>query len=209
MKKFIMITPLQGYDKDGQDALKPTLYKAPGNSRLEYKNETRFPLILLINGYAEEGEEIRVFAITPETEHTPRHVKQLSEELSALQEKKGFKCKGVEVIPVLYAGDVRNQIDIFHKVINKLEDNDRLYGCITFGNKPMPIAEIMAIEYAYRVLENVTIGCLIYGEKNHTTNEAIIFDITAMIQLNEITSILAEKRVKDPKRIMDLIIDGE
>ena len=204
MKKFFMITPLQPIGK-----LNEGLYEAIGNKKLEYKKETRFPLIPVINGYAQEGEEIRVIAITPDTVPAHVHLQEFKAELDALKAEKGFICKGVENVSVTYAGDVNTQIEIFQKLLPYMEDNDMLYGCLTYGNKPMPIAELMGIQYAYRTLNNVTIECLVYGELDHSLNPAPmrIFDITALIQLDELVRVLAEKKVKDPVKVINMVLE--
>ncbi len=216
MKKFFMITPLQPVtwdEKTGdvvKDMLHSNIYQVTGNSKLVLDQPTRFPLIQVINGYAEAGEEIRVIAITPDTKSAWYHVEQLREELAALKERKGFICEDVEAVKVTYAGDVDTQIEIFHKLLPYIEDNDILFGCLTYGNKPMPIAELMAIQYGYRTLSNVSIGCLVYGEVDHSKAEApmTIFDITALIELNEIVRVLAERRVREPKSIIDRLVSG-
>ena len=214
MKKFFMITPLQPVLLDSQtgevvkDFLCSSIYQAAGNRRLMYHQKTRFPLIPVINGYAKEGEEIRVIAVTPDTKSAWHHVEQLKEELAVLQEQKKFICRGVESVRVTYAGDVETQIEIFQKLLPFVEDGDILFGCLTYGNKPMPIAELMAIQYGYRVLRNVSIGCLVYGELDHSKEEApmTLFDITALIQLDEIVRVLAERKVRDPRAILERLI---
>ena len=205
MKKFIMITPLQPM-KDGKDLLTPVDYQASGNSKLIYNKATRFPLMHVLNGYAEKGEEIRIITITPETDDTPRHLQQLREEVQTLQDEKGFVCRGVESISVKRSGDVETQIDIFHKLMAYMENGDTLYACLTFGDKPMPIAELMAIQYGYRVFDDVLIDCLVYGEKDHNKETGKVFDITALIQLDEIVRMLADNKIVNPKRIIDSII---
>ena len=112
MKKFFMITPLQPIGK-----LNEGIYEAIGNKKLEYKKETRFPLIPVINGYAQEGEEIRVIAITPDTVPAHVHLQEFKAELDALKAEKGFICKGVENVSVTYAGYVNTQIEIFQKLL--------------------------------------------------------------------------------------------
>ena len=109
---------------------------------------------------------------------------------------------------VKFAGDVATQIDVFHKLLAYMEDDDILYGCLTYGMKPIPIAELMAIQYAYRILENVSIGCLVYGEVDYSATPAHmrIFDITVLVQLDEIVRVLADRKVSDPKGIIDSII---
>lgn len=146
-------------------------------------------------------------------------MQQLREELAELQAEKGFLGGGVEAVEVEFAGDVATQIEVFHKLLSYVEDDDTLYGCLTYGMKPLPIAELMAILYAYRVLENVSIGCLVYGEVDYSqdpiqderTGRDIyptrIFDITALVQLDEIVRVLAERKVENPKEVMERILN--
>jgi hypothetical protein len=184
-------------------------YEAVGNELLHYDRDTRFPLMTVINAYARKGEEIRVIALTPETAAAQVHFEQLREELATLQGEKGFVCAGPEKIPLTYAGDVNTQIELFRKLLPVFADGDTLYGCLTYGNKPMPIAELMAIEYAYRVLKNVDVECLVYGELDHSVQEnppMRVFDITALVQLDEVVRMLADLKVADPGAMMDDIL---
>lgn len=213
MKKFFMITPLQpvGIREDGTryDYLRMSNYEPVGNGKLEYHHKTRFPLMHLINGYTEPMEKIRVISVTPEYEYCNIHLQQLQEELDILQQEKKFLCeKGVESVPIKFAGDVSTQMDLFHKLLSYMDDDDILYACLTYGMKPMPMAQLMAIQYAYRVLQNVSIGCLVYGEVDYseTPSKMRIFDITALIQLDEIVRMLADRKVSDPKGMIDKII---
>ena len=209
MKKFIMITPLQPVTPT-RDFLQCSRYEAVGNERLRFDKSTRFPLMAVINAYAEPNEEIRVLTVTPDTDSARIHEQQLRDELASLQEEKGFICRGVEAIPIAYAGDVDTQLELFRKLLPVFEEGDTLYACLTYGTKPMPIAELMAIEYAYRVVEDVAIGCLVYGELDHSAGEPApmrIFDITSLIRLDEIVRMLAEHRVSEPINIINRILD--
>ena len=214
MKKFIMITPLQPAVKDENgnvinDRLIPSIYQAQGNSKLALDRETRFPIIPVINGYVEEGEEFEVFAVTPARESCLIHLEQLREEVAFLSEQKNLVCKGVQEIPITYAGDVDTQIEIFRKLMDVLEDHDTLYGCLTFGDKPMTIALLMGMQYAYSVLSDVKIECVVYGQKDHSSpkGESQIFDITALIQLDEIVRKMASLKMRDPGSFLTRIIE--
>ena len=213
MKKFFMITPLQPVginSKTGQpfDALGCAVYTAVGNSKLQYDKATRFPLIPVIHGYAEKGEEIRVITVTPKSPQCEVHLQQLREEVAALQAEKGFLCKGVESVSVKYSGDDETQIEILQKLLPLLEDNDLLYGCLTFGDKPMPIAEVMALYWAHKNKKNVSIDCLVYGQRDHNTagEPMTIFDITAFIQAFAIVMMLGEQKVSDPIRVFGQVL---
>lgn len=224
MKKFIMVTPLQPVAVNDEgivtfDQLQKASYEPIGNEKLRFDGMTRFPLIQLINGYAERGEEIRVITVTCDYQYCRIHLKQLQDELAELQAEKGFLCpRGVESVEIPFAGNVNTQVEIFQKLLPYFEDDDILYGCMTYGMKPMPIAELMAIQYAYRILDNVSIGCLVYGEVDYSAKSIgilpngrekypmRIFDITALIQLDEIVRMLADRKVSNPINVINSIL---
>lgn len=231
MKKFIMVTPLQPITRIKKDAsgnmmidpetdqpveepfdqLSLEHYTPIGNAKLEYdKNEgkTRFPIIPVINAYAEPGEEIQIFAVNTHTIASEVHFKQLEDEVAALAKGNGFICNGIMDVPVDYAGNVDTMVQMFRRLLDCFDDGDIIYACFTYGVKPMPIAELMAIQYAYRVKKNVSIGCLVYGDKDHSVTPAAfrIFDITRLMHLDENIRQLSEKGFSDPSPFIDGLI---
>lgn len=173
MKKFIMVTPLQPVERAKRDVsgriiignesgkpimepfdnLKKGRYEPIGNPRLLYDKAdgmTRFPIIPVINAYAQKRETIEVIAINTHTPASEVHFSQLEEETAALARETGFNCNVTDV-PVNYVGDVNTMVQVFRKLLDYLKDGDTLYACFTYGVKPMPIAELMALQYAYRV----------------------------------------------------------
>lgn len=184
MKKFVMITPHKLINQR---------YKIAAGEKLYTDRKVSFPLMAVINAYAEPNEEIRVITVTPDTDSARINEQQLRDELASLQEEKRFICSGVEAIPIAYAGDADIQLELFRKLLPVFEEGDTLYACLSYGNKPMTIIELMAIEYAYRVMEDVTIGCLVYGELDRNIYPARmrVHDITSLIRLDEIVRLLA------------------
>ena len=69
MKTFITFSPQQ-------ETLNLCNYQTTGNDRLAY-GETRFPIIPVINGYAEPGEEIRVIVLCQKYEFCVRNLSYL------------------------------------------------------------------------------------------------------------------------------------
>ena len=77
MKKFICVIPRQ---KAGD--LSNVRYQAQGNRALDYPGTTRFPVIPLIWGYGQEGEEIRVIALSADYDNCRGNLELLEEELT-------------------------------------------------------------------------------------------------------------------------------
>ena len=64
----------------------------------------------------------------------------------------------------------------------------------------------MAVQYAYRVKENTSIACIVYGEVNRAAGTTRIYDETALVQLDEIVRLLAERGVSDPGSVIGNLV---
>lgn len=206
MKTFFTIIPLQG-----GAGLTSHLYKAVDNSKLQMDVPTSFPVMTELHAFAQPGEEIRVLAILSDVNDSRNNLSKFTAELEAMQEKIGFRCpRGVEIVNAPADAGVRSHIRTFQQIIDLVEDNSELYACMTYGTKTLSQLLIMALQYAYRLLDNVYIGCLVYGRidrENREIKGAYVNDMTALIQLDEITRLLAANRVKDPRAALEQIIE--
>ena len=198
MKKFISFASYQK-EKD----LKKVHYEAVDNSRLEYA-ETCFPIVPVVNGYLEQGEEFELIVITPEQEDTVRNCTVLKEEIKELCAKKQIIFEEetqFKVISVAYADDIDTQLDTFLKVIKELQSEDEIYACITYGSKPAEIVELMALRYARQIRENVFIGCIVYGKVDWRNSLAWIYDVTALVHLDDIIQTISG--MENPDTLME------
>ncbi len=193
MKKFIMVSP---YQRAG--GLKKSIYTAVDNQRLKYDKPTGFPLISLINGYVEKGEKIEIIVVVADYDNSKQNYELFRAEIAELSAEKEFEYKITEVnIP--YNDYINTQLELFGKLIEHTSDSDTLYACITYGSKPVPIVQIMALNYAYRIRKNVNIGCIVYGKIDHNPPEkSEIYDITSLIFIDETVRLMAENKIEDP-----------
>ena len=204
MKKFFTVIPLQ---KLGQ--LKPQRYQAVGNTLLQMDIETCFPILTALNGYVQQEEEFRLIAVMTDTEDGRRNRDTLRQELEQLCERKGLVCpRGIETVSVPVDERVSTHVATFQKLIDLVDDDDELFACMTFGTKPLSTAVQMAVQYAYRIKRNASISCIVYGQIDRTGEEskASVYDMTALIQLDEIVRVLADRGVDNPKETIDRVL---
>lgn len=204
VKKFVTVVPLQG-----KGLLIPQRYEAVGNQQLQMEKETCFPILTAVSGYVQPGEDFRLIAVQTNTEASEWNCKLLAEELDALCRERGFTCsKGIEVMLVEQDEHVAKHVETFQRLIDLVEDHDELYACMTFGTKPLSTAVQMALQYAYRIKDDVSIRCIVYGKVDHTGGVKIakVYDMTALVLIDEITRILAEKKIANPKETLDRIL---
>ena len=203
MKKFFTSIPLQKQGKLGRYH-----YEAIGNEHLNMESTTCFPILAAVQGYVEPGEHFRLIAVMPDTEDGRRNLDVLKEELTVLCAGKGIVCEnGVELVPAPVDERVSSHVNTFQRLIDLADDEDELFACITYGTKPQSMAVLMAIKYAYRVKENTSLGCIVYGQIDRSEGErAYIYDETALVQMDEIVRILADRRTKNPKAVIDSLL---
>ena len=203
MKKFFTVIPLQGLGK-----LNPYQYQAIGNTLLQMDAETCFPILTAVNGYVRPGEKFRLIAVMTDTEDGRRNRDMLQQELEQLCGRKGLVCPQIETIPVGVDERVAAHVATFQKLIDLVDDDDELFACMTFGTKPLSTAVQMAVQYAYRVKRNASVTCIVYGQIDRTGGEskAFVYDMTALIQLDELVRVLADRGVTNPKETIDRIL---
>lgn len=201
-KTFITVIPFQPKGETlEKDKLRPVIYEPAGNSKLAY-GETRFPIIPTINGYCGEGDSIRVIAILIDGENYKYNYETyFVPEVNNLVENKKLKFSGIEIIRKADKEDIDTQLKLFTDIINMANDNEELFACLTYGRKLEPIVETLALNYAYKLKSNVSIGCIVYGLFHHTDSGSgtYIYDTTALFYMNSIVYKLAELKVSDPE----------
>ena len=204
MKKFFTNIPLQ---VRGQ--LARYQYQAVGNDRLRWDKATSFPILCAVNGYVKPGEDFRLIAVVSNTDDGRRNLAALESEVQELCAENGVRCPmGVETVPAPDNERVSSHMDTFQKLIDYTDDGDELFSCVTFGTKPMSMAILMAIRYAYRLKKNTSVSCVVYGQVDRSGSEPrpFVYDETALVQMDEILRLLAERGVDDPRRVLDSIL---
>ena len=205
MKKFFTIIPLQTPSR--------LHYEAVGNTRLQVEDTVQFPILTAIAGYTQPGDSIRVIAIVTNNPAGRQNLETFRGEIASLCEKKGITCpRGVEDVMIESDDRVAAHVATFQRLIDYVEDDDELFACMTYGTKPTSTAMMMAVQYAYRVKKNASISCILYGQvdrpnpKDPATWRGRVYDMTALVQLDEIVHLLAERGDPDPKKTIDCLL---
>jgi hypothetical protein len=207
MKKFICISNFQN----------PGFFQAPeyepaDNEKLRLGRGAHYPLINVINAYADENEEIELITVISDYDNAKANYETLVNEVDALAAEKNLKVKKTRC-DIPYGSSLDIQLEMFEKLIACMSDEDKLFCDITYGTKVMSQILTMAVNYGYRVNKDVTIGCIVYGEvkfENKQITESKIYDITSLNYLDEIVRTMAEKKVKEPlDRIRAILKWGE
>lgn len=207
MKKFFTAVPLQAITDD----LGTLTYRAVGNTRLQMEDPVSFPILTVVNGYAQPEEDFRLIAVSPDTDAARRNLQRLTDQLMALCARRRLSCPGgVELVTTGGDERVSTHVETFQKLLDYVDNDDELFFCMTFGTKPLSQAMMLALQYAYRVKRNASISCIVYGEIDRTGPKpwrtGNVYDMTALTQLDEIVHLLADRGVADPRAALASIL---
>ena len=205
MKKFFTILPLQ-------EPI-PMVYRESGNEQLHLDKAIPFPIFNAMYGYVEAGEEIRVIAVATDVPAAKKNIEVFNHYLKEMCREKNVTCTvGLEVITIPHDESVATHVTTFQRLLDYVEDQDELFACMTYGTKPTSSALMTAMQYAYNLKNNATIECIVYGQVDRSAGKdssswvGTVYDMTALIRLDEIIHTLARLNVKDPKSMIDSIL---
>lgn len=121
---------------------------------------TRFPIVQVIRNTLQEGDEVKVIAVRQMCSDTERNFGFLKEDLQTL----GISTAQVEELPLPDAQDTRTLIGLCRDLTDRLPQVCRVYVCITYGTKPIPLVELAALTCAEATHKELEVGGVYYGE---------------------------------------------
>jgi len=209
MKKFFTSVP---YQKNGK--LIKAIYRPVGNAKLVYEKAHSLPILNAVNNFTEKGEEIEVIFIIGENEDIKKNLGSVESSLDELVLERELKCRK-KYIYYRDSDDITVMLELYGNLIRCCDDDDEIYSCITYGTKPVPIVQMMAMRYAFHVKKNVYIGMIVYGKahgnKQNEDSEKIfdIYDMTSLFYIDDLSEKFSRMAVKDPEKILESLIFGQ
>ena len=207
MKKFLTFVALQPPKQ-----LHLTEYIPQDNEELKCGRKVHYPISILLETYAKKDEDVELLCIVSEdNEDVKQNLKTLKDEVADVEQDNGFRCKITELM-ISQEQYIKDHLDTFSKLIQQIEDGDDLYVCCTYGTKPIPIVEMMALNFAYQTKRNVSIKSVVYGMLMRENGEVVgtgLYDITALFFMTQIVNRMAEQKVKNPEDMIRSILDLE
>lgn len=204
MKKYYT-TVSQQFGKD----LANLVYENVGGSPVLNYGVTHFPLIPLIANTAEAGETVRIIVIKPAFDTVEKSFEVFVQEVNALAAEKGFSF---EIVPIDISAEetVDVHLDLFGRLCETVADDDQIYIDITYGTKPLPIVQMMFMNFAYRCKQNVSIEYVIYGWVRRDFSvqppalHGKIFDVTALFYMNSAVNFL--ENTQNPSEVLRTLL---
>ena len=186
LKTYITTVPLQG-------KLDPVLYQ---RERAEAPTATCFPIVQVIRDTLEPGDTVRLLAIRQENADTARNYQRLLEELAQL----GIAKEQVEPVPLPEDQRPETLIGLCRDLVDALPQVTRVYACITYGSKSIPVVTLTALSCAEATHTELEVGGVYYGEVKRENGKVVgarLYEMSALYQLAGLVGTMRDSKTAE------------
>ena len=186
LKTYITTVPLQG-------KLDPMLYQ---RERAEAPSATCFPIVQVIRDTLEPGDTVRLLAIRQENADTARNYQRLLEELAQL----GIAQEQVEPVPLPEDQRPETLIGLCRELVDALPQVTRVYACITYGSKSIPVVTLTALTCAEATHTELEVGGVYYGEVRRENGKVVgarLYEMSALYQLAGLVGTMRDSKTAE------------
>lgn len=186
LKTYITTVPLQG-------KLDPMLYQ---RERAEAPTATCFPIVQVMRDTLEPGDMVRLLAIRQENADTARNYQRLLEELAQL----GIAKEQVEPVPLPEDQRPETLIGLCRDLVDALPQVTRVYACITYGSKSIPVVTLTALSCAEATHTELEVGGVYYGEVKRENGKVVgarLYEMSALYQLAGLVGTMRDSKTAE------------
>ncbi|MCM1540818.1 MAG: hypothetical protein NC121_06095 [Blautia sp.] len=159
------------------------LYEPKGFA-LEHNRESSFPIIPVIAGHQDPGDDVTVLAVRPDTADTPDNYAAFLGELAEL----GIGEEKVRVISVAEEQSDAVSLELLMRILEEIPEGSLVYGDITFGTKPMSAVLLYALSFLPKI-KDCEVDGIYYGEVKREAGRmtgACLYDLTVFQLLGNV-----------------------
>lgn len=186
LKTYITTVPLQG-------KLDPMLYQ---RERAEAPTATCFPIVQVMRDTLEPGDTVRLLAIRQENADTACNYQRLLEELAQL----GIAKEQVEPVPLPEDQRPETLIGLCRDLVDALPQVTRVYACITYGSKSIPVVTLTALSCAEATHTELEVGGVYYGEVKRENGKVVgarLYEMSALYQLAGLVGTMRDSKTAE------------
>ena len=186
LKTYITTVPLQG-------KLDPMLYQ---RERAEAPTATCFPIVQVMRDTLEPGDTVRLLAIRQENADTARNYQRLLEELAQL----GIAKAQVELVHLPEDQRPETLIGLCRDLVDALPQVTRVYACITYGSKSIPVVTLTALSCAEATHTELEVGGVYYGKVKRENGKVVgarLYEMSALYQLAGLVGTMRDSKTAE------------
>ena len=164
--------------------------------RAEAPTATCFPIVQVMRDTLEPGDTVQLLAIRQENADTARNYQRLLEELTRL----GIAEHQVQQIHLPEDQCPETLIGLCRDLVDALPQVTRVYACITYGSKSIPVVTLTALTCAEATHTELEVGGVYYGEvkrENGRVLSARLYDMAALYQLSGLVGTMRDSKTAE------------
>lgn len=221
MKRFITTAPRQevfyktigrgqyAVDENGNKLRSDGYYLPVNCAHLRYDEPCCYPVIPMINAFAEEGDEIEVIVLSAPLEKCRENIELLTGDVDAICTPRNIKYR-MTPFDIPLDETIETHLAAFERIISLLSEGDILYLDMTYGSKPSMYMQLLTLNYAHQAMRNVYVECVAYGEmvwdKDGKPLGKRIFDCTKLFLMDQIVCDLGKQKAENPSKLISSIL---
>jgi len=164
--------------------------------RAEAPTATCFPIVQVMRDTLEPGDTVRLLAIRQENADTARNYQRLLEELAQL----GIAEAQVELVHLPEDQRPETLIGLCRDLVDALPQVTRVYACITYGSKSIPVVTLTALSCAEATHTELEVGGVYYGEVKRENGKVVgarLYEMSALYQLAGLVGTMRDSKTAE------------
>lgn len=197
-KIFFATIPLQPEGK-----LDKVIYKWGFDGNID-TNQTRFPIIPLIEENVSIGDEVKIVAVKTidDKKNCDRNIIFLEEELKELSSFLNMDLKINHVIEIEHNENPKKQIWLLKQIAKQFDKKSKIYMDVTYGTKATSTCSFASLAYAEKIMD-CEIATVLYGKYTHGMEKGELYNLKSLYELNMIVQSAQFLPKEDVKKFID------
>lgn len=192
-------------------------YKVDGNATIEYDGDAIFPINTILAKSMKKGEKVKVVLLSKVDIEGNSAINAgiFQKELNQINRNIGADIEYITLAtPFEETRDVHETL--LRDMIAKLEDGAEIVADVTYGPKPLPIIMFAVMNFAEKFFK-AKIRNIVYGKVDFVDDGSgsgktkpinpVIYDLTPLYYLNNVTNAMEYKSSKDAVKALDTLLD--
>ncbi len=174
-----------------KDSLDTQIYGDDKNLNISATRKVAFPINAMFEGEFRKGDDIKVVSLLKNdiNGNSKKNMQKFIEEMQDINLSVGATIS-FEYIESPFEENRKVQEDLLYAMVEKLEENSKIYCDITYGPKSLPIIAFSVMNFADKFFK-CDISGIVYGKVDFVDGKPCnpsLFDMTSLYYLNALTN---------------------
>lgn len=183
------------------------VYAGTGNTNILCPEPVIYPINAILAENLKKNDEVKVILLRTldKYRNSDKNSGLFIKELDTINSKIGAKIY-YETLDSEFKETKDNHETRLKAMLDKVEENTKIYADITFGPKPLPMILMCVLSFAEKFL-NCNVKSVVYGKVNFDENNKAsspeLYDVTSLYYLNNLTNSMVAADGKEARKNLE------